>query len=269
VLAVVAAIPVLAQQVPPDLARERAEYARWLLTADLSPYAAIALQPIGTGLTIGPAPADIVLPGISRAVISETRAAAQLVQGALRRLVPGNRPVDLGNGYQVIVAGPAGRRVLAAYGPVREARAPEYFGYQPRLAYRVSLRPPERSGRFRILGPDGVETEAAEAGLVTVPLAGDSASLRVYVVGAEDQEISELLVFFRDQSSGRGSYPAGRFVELLPLSGGRYWLDFNRARNPFCAYNAVFPCPAPWPGNQVAGLVEAGERYAGGGLELD
>jgi len=192
-----------------------------------------------------------------------------LVQGSARRTLPRNRPVELGGGNQVVIAGPSGRLVVAAYGPLRHPEAPEYFDHQPRLAFTVALLPPERSGRFHILGPDGVEVEAAEAGLVAVPLAGDTATLRVHLVGAREDEEAELLIFFRDGSNGHGSYPAGRFVELLPLSGGRYWLDFNRARNPFCAYNTVFPCPAPWPGNHLAATIDAGERYTGHGLELD
>lgn len=268
-LTVAGGLAILAAQLPPDLARDRAAYDRWLLSARLSPYAALAVQPIGTGLSIGPEPADIPIPGIPRTTVTETRGAAQLVQGSVRRTLPGNRPVDLADGYQLVIAGPPGRRVAAAYGPLRDPKPPEYFDHQPGLAYGVSLLPPERTGRFRILGPDGIETEAAEAGRVTLPLAGDTVTLRVYLVGASDDDEAELLIFFRDGSSGHGSYPAGRFVQLLPLSGGRYRLDFNRARNPFCAYNAVFPCPAPWPGNQLAATIDAGERYAGGGLELD
>jgi uncharacterized protein (DUF1684 family) len=79
--------------------------------------------------------------------------------------------------------------------------------------------------------------------------------------GATEDE-SELLVFFRDRTSARGSYDGGRFVELLPRPDGTYLLDFNRARNPFCAYSSVFPCPAPWPGNTLDAEVAAGERYA-------
>jgi hypothetical protein len=43
--------------------------------------------------------------------------------------------------------------------------------------------------------------------------------------------------------------------------GGRYRLDFNRARNPFCAYSSAYPCPAPWAGNTIPAPVMAGERY--------
>jgi uncharacterized protein (DUF1684 family) len=76
-----------------------------------------------------------------------------------------------------------------------------------------------------------------------------------------ENDESELQVFFRDGSNGRGSYPAGRFVELIPTHSGQYLLDFNRARNPFCSYSTVYACPAPWPGNAIASPVEAGERY--------
>jgi uncharacterized protein (DUF1684 family) len=77
--------------------------------------------------------------------------------------------------------------------------------------------------------------------------------------GGEDE--AEMQVFFRDSTNGRGSYPAGRFVTLDPAGSGRYRLDLNRARNPFCAYNTVFPCPPPWPGNSIPAAIAAGERY--------
>ena len=58
-------------------------------------------------------------------------------------------------------------------------------------------------------------------------------------------------------TNGAGTYPAGRFVSLVPAGGGRYRLDFNRARNPFCAYSSAYACPAPWHGNT---LPAAGHR---------
>jgi uncharacterized protein (DUF1684 family) len=84
--------------------------------------------------------------------------------------------------------------------------------------------------------------------------------------GATAEE-SELEIFFRDETNGKGTYPAGRFVSLTPLADGQYRLDLNRARNPFCAYNSVYPCPAPWRGNTISAAVRAGERYVGGGLD--
>jgi uncharacterized protein (DUF1684 family) len=87
--------------------------------------------------------------------------------------------------------------------------------------------------------------------------------LRILTPGSDE---SELMIYFRDGSNAAGTYPAGRFVELIPAGAGRYRLDFNRARNPYCAYNTAYPCPAPWRGNTIPVPVRAGEKYLGGGL---
>ena len=99
-----------------------------------------------------------------------------------------------------------------------------------------------------MLGLDGVEVDAVEAGSVVVPIGGTRTRLIVRRLPVSGGEESELEIFFRDATSGNGTYPAGRFVALVPESPGRYRLDFNRARNPFCAYSSAYACPAPWRG---------------------
>ena len=142
-----------------------------------------------------------------------------------------------------------------------------FYPYDPTLVFEGTLAPPEQAARQRVLGVDGVEADAVEAGTVSVPLGGGKVRLRVLRVRTPGTEESELTIFFRDGSNAAGTYPAGRFVELVPLGAGRYRLDFNRARNPYCAYNSVYPCPAPWRGNTIPVPVRAGERYLGGGLD--
>ena len=112
-----------------------------------------------------------------------------------------------------------------------------------------------------------MEVEATDAGTVNVTIGGVPVTLSVKRLPGATQDESELEIYFRDATAGHGSYPAGRFLSLIPRPDGRYLLDFNRARNPFCAYNTVYPCPAPWRGNLVTRPVKAGERYAGGGLD--
>ena len=83
----------------------------------------------------------------------------------------------------------------------------------------------------------------------------------MYRIPDPGTEESELTVYFQDGTNGHGTYPAGRFVTLMPLPDGRFRLDFNRARNPFCAYSIAYACPAPWPGNRLHAAISAGERY--------
>jgi uncharacterized protein (DUF1684 family) len=115
----------------------------------------------------------------------------------------------------------------------------------------VTLTRAAAAGTRRILAPEGSEVEATEAGTVSVMLGGKSQSLRVLRLPGAVEEESELEIYFQDASNGRSTYPAGRFVSLIPVTENRFVLDFNRARNPFCAYNTAYPCPAPWRGNAL------------------
>jgi thiol-disulfide isomerase/thioredoxin len=257
----------IAAQVPPDLARERAAYAAWLTTAANSPFAAVALQPVGAGLGLGPGDADIPLTGVAAHRVTQTSGAVALEGAGARRAVPRGRPVALGR-YMVTVAGAPGRAVLTVFGARHGAKAPAYYRYDPSLAFDVRLIPPEHPGVVRVLASDGVEVEAQEAGTVEIQVGGTHPKLLVRRFPGDGGE-SELLIYFRDETNGHGSYPAGRFVALLPQGGARHRLDLNRAGNPFCAYSTVYPCPAPWRGNSIAAPVAAGERYGSGAEQRD
>jgi uncharacterized protein (DUF1684 family) len=246
-----------------DLLRERRDYAAWLATAPLSPYALLRIQPVDNGISIGREPSDIPLPGIGRGMAREEGALVVFRRDSGRVVLPRGRPVQVG-AFTLIANGLPGRSVIAAFGAVRRFTPPTWYPPAPSLDLTLALQPSERTGAFRILGPDGTDIEAREEGFVQPVLAGGSARLRVYRVPADEDDETELLIYFRDGTSGRGSYPAGRFVTLTPAGGGRYRLDFNRARNPFCAYSSAFPCPAPWPGNTLPLPIEAGEQYHGG-----
>lgn len=69
-----------------------------------------------------------------------------------------------------------------------------------------------------------------------------------------------LFLPFSDRTSGDDTYGAGRYLDPEPLEDGRYRLDFNRAYNPYCAYNARWVCPMPPPENVLGFPVQAGER---------
>lgn len=148
------------------------------------------------------------------------------------------------------------------YGPIHNARSPEFFAYSATAEVTGTLARPARPRTQRMLTLDGVEVEATYAGTFDVRFGGRVTSLHVYRVPDPGTEESELTIYFRDSTNAHGTYPAGRFVALVPLPDGRYRADFNRARNPFCAYSTVYPCPVPWPGNAIPARVEAGERYS-------
>lgn len=73
--------------------------------------------------------------------------------------------------------------------------------------------------------------------------------------------VSEREVFFvfRDRTSGKYSYGAGRFLKAKPAVDGRITLDFNRAFNPPCAFTPFATCPLPPPENWLSFAIDAGE----------
>ena len=55
------------------------------------------------------------------------------------------------------------------------------------------------------------------------------------------------------------TYGAGRYIELEP-TGEKFILDFNKAYNPYCAYNERWTCPLVPPDNRLNVRIEAGEK---------
>jgi Protein of unknown function (DUF1684) len=257
------AVTHVAAQIPPSAVEtERADYVTWLTTAATSPLAAVAQQPIGAGLRLGPSDADVPLDGIPEQRVTQKGGAITLTGPGGSRALGRGVPVRLGR-YTLAADGPAGRAVLTVFGPHPSGGHPQHYDRQPALVFSGPLLPPATRGTVRVLGADGIEVDAAEAGSVLVPIGGARVRLLVRRLPTAGGEESELEIFFRDATNGHGTYPAGRFVVLVPERDGRYRLDFNRARNPFCAYSSAYPCPAPWRGNVIPGPIEAGERYSG------
>ena len=247
-----------------NLAAERNEYAAWLAESPISPMAAVAHRPVGSGLTIGPANSDIPAPGLATHRLTVTSGAAQLEGPAGRRAVPFGRPVAVGR-WTVLLASARGSAWVTVFDPSVARKATSHFPPAAALSFVGPLVPAARRATAQMLTLDGIVVEAEEAGQVRLPMAGDTVSLAVRRVPDPASGELELTVYFKDATNGDGSYPSGRFVTLDPLADGRYRLDFNRARNPFCAYSSAYPCPVPWPGNRVEARIEAGERYAGAG----
>lgn len=69
----------------------------------------------------------------------------------------------------------------------------------------------------------------------------------------------DVFFVFRDRSSGRETYGAGRFLKARPPVDGRIVLDFNRAYNPPCAFTPFATCPLPPPENWLPLAITAGE----------
>jgi uncharacterized protein (DUF1684 family) len=95
-------------------------------------------------------------------------------------------------------------------------------------------------------------------------LHGEAAELEVYWLDAYGGGV---FLPFRDATSGKSTYGAGRYLldtvkgADLGSTGTRVVLDFNFAYNPSCSYDPRWVCPLAPPPNRLDVAVEAGERF--------
>ena len=69
-----------------------------------------------------------------------------------------------------------------------------------------------------------------------------------------------LFLPFQDATTGTETYHVGRYVEVSPGPEGTLIVDFNTAKNPYCAYHEGWACPLVPPENRVPVAIRAGER---------
>ncbi|EDM44884.1 hypothetical protein SCB49_02149 [unidentified eubacterium SCB49] len=81
---------------------------------------------------------------------------------------------------------------------------------------------------------------------------------------SDDPELKDYLFLpFTDWTSGDGSYGGGRFLDAYIPEGDIIILDFNKAYNPYCAYNHRYSCPIPPKENDLSVRIEAGVKDFG------
>jgi uncharacterized protein len=143
-----------------------------------------------------------------------------------------------------------------------------YFPEDPGLVIEVELDTDvDRDEPVAMQTTAGGNQVYRRAGRVRFEVDGVPAAVTLYESDAQE----ELFVPFRDATSGSETYGAGRYLEVEPPGpGGRVVLDFNRAYNPYCAYNAEWSCPLPPIENRLQVPIRAGEKTfpAAGGFAL-
>jgi uncharacterized protein len=105
-------------------------------------------------------------------------------------------------------------------------------------------------------------TEIQESpGLVEFTYQGQTHRLRPIYEG------KTLFFIFKDLTSKKETYQAGRMVNTPLPHNGKVVLDFNRAYNPPCIFTPYATCPLPLKENILPIRIEAGELRYGEGRE--
>lgn len=209
---------------------------------------------------------DIVLPEGSappRAGVFEHSGGRTLLRWADRpgqpvEMLPDETIVPLGDlSFQVIRRGSRyGVRLRDKNSRFRR----EFAGlkwYPVNAAWRVTARlvPYPEPRKLRVGSTIGEPQEFDAPGYLDFELEGRRLRLEPAQAGGE------LFIIFRDLTSGKTTYPAGRFLYASPANDGTVVLDFNKAYNPPCAFTPYTTCPLPPRQNHLPVAIEAGEQF--------
>lgn len=103
-------------------------------------------------------------------------------------------------------------------------------------------------------------------GIATFSLNGKAYQLNVY----QNQEHlldfeyrNYLFLPFTDATNGYESYKGGRYIDLEIPSTKNLTIDFNKAYNPYCAYNSKYSCPVVPSENHLDIEIKAGVKAYG------
>jgi len=135
----------------------------------------------------------------------------------------------------------------------------EYYAIDEAYNVPASLTPSDDPTILEMQTSTGQMRRERRAGMLQFTLQGQPMTLTAFVE-ADAPNLNRLFVPFSDTTSGKETYPAGRYLDLARTPTGLYELDFNRAYNPYCYYNESYECPLPPSENKLKVPIHAGEK---------
>ncbi|MCL4865129.1 MAG: DUF1684 domain-containing protein [Gemmatimonadales bacterium] len=145
---------------------------------------------------------------------------------------------------------------------LRQTELLSWYPYDGGPVFLSAIQPDRTGAVYQVVSDEGKLMDVTTAGTMTVAIGGVLSRLIVWRLPAPPGGVVEYEVHFTDSTNVEETHPAGRFVTLTELPEGRFLIDFNRARSPFCAYDAARPCPPRAQASAIAAAVRAGERAA-------
>ncbi len=136
----------------------------------------------------------------------------------------------------------------------RGFRGLRYFPENPALRFEAQVKELPGEELIEIPTSSGGIQRYRRLGQFTFEVESQAIELTIY-----ENETGYFLPFV-DSLAGKETYPAGRYLELEPLGGGRFRVDFNLAYNPYCAYSDHWSCPLTPFENRLKVAIRAGEK---------
>lgn len=134
-----------------------------------------------------------------------------------------------------------------------------YYPPDPKYFFTLQINEYKEKDKKLLTTNTGETKDYIVFGNVEFKIDGETYQLQVYTT-EDDPDYYSML--FMDQTSGKETYGAGRYTELIPDANKKKYfiLDFNMAYSPFCAYNDNYSCPIPPKENRLNVRILAGEK---------
>ena len=161
--------------------------------------------------------------------------------------------------------------LTSAGGPVKEEADLSYVQfYAPDSTYRVTatVELTLKAEPFEMPTYNGKTRPHVVYALLSFVLNGKPQPLTLYrnlnVIRMPEYR-DYLFLPFKDATSGKETYGGGRYIDLRTgdIQAGHVTIDFNKAYNPYCAYQEGYPCPIPPKNNVLSVPIQAGEKAYG------
>jgi uncharacterized protein (DUF1684 family) len=135
-----------------------------------------------------------------------------------------------------------------------------YYDANPAWRIETKLIPHPAPKKIPIANVIGLISQQDSPGMFVFSLNG-----KTYTLDAlGDRNDPELNIMFADDTNGRETYGAGRYLDAIKISGDTYVIDFNKSYSPPCAFTRFATCPLPPAQNRLKVTVNAGEKtYTG------
>jgi uncharacterized protein (DUF1684 family) len=137
--------------------------------------------------------------------------------------------------------------------------------FEPDTAFIVNARFERTPEAIPFLMPTSTDRLSKEVvyGIVTFEINGSPFRLEVYQnEELKTQEGFEDYLFlpFTDETNGKQTYSGGRYIDLRFPDDTSLTIDFNKAYNPYCAYNKKYSCPIVPAQNHLNTQILAGVK---------
>lgn len=137
--------------------------------------------------------------------------------------------------------------------------------FDPDTTYIVRARFERTPEALPFLMPTTTDRTSKEVlyGIAHFTLNGEKRQLEIY----RNQELMQqeeyrdyLFLPFTDKTNGSETYTGGRYIDLSIPEGDSLEINFNKAYNPYCAYNPKYSCPIVPSVNALDTEVRAGVK---------